>query len=153
MLETDLGFDATINHKTDDIDQAFDRLCPDGINIYFDNVGGTILDACLDRLALHARIVLCGGISHYNLGTKPFGPSHLFDLVFRRSKMHGFLLSDYAGLFDEARDQLRSWHDSGKLIQKSTVIDGFTSLPDALAKLFDGYNFGKMMVRNDRFKE
>ncbi len=77
MLETDLGFDATINDKTDDIDQALDRLCPDGINIYFDNVGGTILDACLDRLALHARIVLCGGISHYNLGTKPSGPSHL----------------------------------------------------------------------------
>jgi NADPH-dependent curcumin reductase len=153
MLEDDLGFDATINYKTEDIGEALDRLCPDGINVYFDNVGGNILDVCLDRLAIHARVVLCGGISHYNLESKPPGPSNYFNLVFRRSKMQGFLLSDYTPQFDEARDQLRSWHSSGQLIQKSTVIDGFTSLPDALVKLFDGYNVGKMMVRNDRFRD
>lgn len=152
MLEDDLGFDATINYKTDDIGEALCELCPEGINVYFDNVGGNILDVCLDRLAIHARVVLCGGISHYNLESKSPGPSNYFNLVFRRSMMQGFLLSDYTPQFDEARDQLRSWHSSGQLIQRSTVIDGFTSLPDALVKLFDGYNVGKMMVRNDRFR-
>jgi NADPH-dependent curcumin reductase len=153
MLEADLGFDATINYKTDNVGEALDRLCPDGINVYFDNVGGSILDACLERLALHARIVLCGGISHYNLKTKPPGPENYFNLVFRRSKMQGFLLSDYAQRFDEARDQLHAWYESGELIQKSTVIDGFTALPQALVNLFDGVNLGKMMVRNDRFRD
>lgn len=153
MLENDLNFDATINYKTENVGEALDRICPNGIDIYFDNVGGTILDECLDRLALHARVVLCGGISHYNLEQKPPGPSNYFNLVFRRAKMQGFLLSDYTQHFDEARDQLRSWYEAGNLIQKSTVVDGFTSLPEALVKLFDGYNLGKMMVRNDKFHD
>ncbi|MFT7306723.1 MAG: NADPH-dependent curcumin reductase CurA [Candidatus Azotimanducaceae bacterium] len=153
MLARDLGFDATINYKTENMADALDRLCPDGIDIYFDNVGGSILDECLNRLSLHARIVLCGGISHYNLEHKPPGPSNYFNLVFRRATMQGFLLSDYTQRFDAARDQLLAWQESGRLKQKSTVIDGFSSLPNALVKLFDGYNLGKMMVRNDKFRD
>lgn len=149
MLKEELGFSATINYKTDQIGEALDRLCPNGIDIYFDNVGGEILDECLARLSLHARVVLCGGISHYNLEHKPSGPSNYFNLVFRRAKMQGFLLSDFSQQFDDARDQLIKWHESGQLVQKSTVIDGFCELPAALVKLFDGYNLGKMMVRND----
>ncbi len=152
-LETRLGFDATINYKTENVGAALDRLCPDGINIYFDNVGGDILDECLDRLALHARVVLCGGISHYNLEHKPPGPSNYFNLVFRRAKMQGFLLSDYLSEADTARQTLRDWFESGELVQLSTVVDGFESLPNALVKLFDGYNTGKMMVRNDHVVE
>jgi len=149
MLVDELGFHASINYKTEDIGEALDKLCPNGIDIYFDNVGGDILNECLARLALHARVVLCGGISHYNLEQKPPGPDNYFNLVFRRAKMHGFLLSDFADNFDGARAQLQSWYEGGELKQKSTVIDGFTSLPQALVKLFDGYNVGKMMVRND----
>lgn len=151
MLKDELGFDETINYRQEDVGESLDQLCPDGMDIYFDNVGGEILDLCLDRLALHARIVLCGGISHYNLTQKPPGPSNYFNLVFRRSKMHGFLLTDYSQRFDEAREQLGTWLDTGQLIQKSTVIEGFPQLPAALVKLFEGYNLGKMMVRNDKF--
>lgn len=149
VLEDELGFDATINYKTEDVGAALDQLCPEGIDIYFDNVGGEILDLCLERISLHARVVLCGGISHYNLLTKPPGPSNYFNLVFRRAKMQGFLLSDYLNGADEARDQLRVWLEGGQLRQLSTVADGFASLPEALVNLFDGYNTGKMMVRND----
>lgn len=149
MLREELGFDTTINYKTEDIGSALDKLCPNGIDIYFDNVGGEILDECLARMALHARVILCGGISHYNLEHKPAGPSNYFNLVFRRAKMQGFLLSDYTNRFDEAREQLLTWYESGDLIQKSTVIAGFNALPGALVKLFDGYNLGKMIVNND----
>ncbi len=149
MLETDLGFDAAINYKTENVAEALDRLCPDGIDVYFDNVGGSILDACLERLALHARVVLCGGISHYNLTDKPPGPRNYFNLVFRRAKMQGFLLSDYLHKADEAREKLRGWLETGELVQVSTVVDGFEALPGALVKLFEGFNTGKMIVRND----
>ena len=151
-LEDELGFDATINYKQEIIGEALDRCCPDGINIYFDNVGGEILDACLARIAMSARIVLCGGISHYNMESKPPGPSNYFNLVFRRARMEGFILVDYTSRFDEARLQLRDWYESGLLKQRSTVVDGFTELPAALVKLFEGYNIGKMMVRNDKFR-
>jgi NADPH-dependent curcumin reductase CurA len=152
MLENELGFDATINYKTENIGAALDKLCPEGINIYFDNVGGYILDECLARIAMKARVVICGGISHYNLEAKPPGPSNYFNLVFRRARMEGFILVDYTDRFDQARDELRSWYESGALKQKATVVDGFTELPNALIKLFDGYNSGKMMVRNDKFR-
>ncbi len=149
VLQEKLGFDAAINYKTEDVEAALQRLCPAGINIYFDNVGGSILNLCLARLALHARVVLCGGISHYNLETKPAGPDNYFNLVFRRANMQGFLLSDYLHQADEARTQLRAWLESGELVQLSTIINGFESLPEALVKLFDGFNTGKMMVRNE----
>ncbi len=152
-LEDELHFDATINYKTEDVGQALDRYCPDGIDVYFDNVGGDILDACLNRIAMNARIVLCGGISHYNLAGKPTGPSNYFNLVFKRARMEGFILVDFTSRFDEARAQLRAWYETGQLQQKSTVIDGFTELPRALVKLFDGYNVGKMMVRNEKFRD
>ena len=150
FLTETLGFDAAINYREDDIGSALDRLCPGGIDLYFDNVGGEILDLCLARLALHARVVVCGGISHYNLEGGPNGPKNYFNLVFRRARMEGFLLSDYTHRFEEARSRLRQWYEAGELVQQSTVIEGFTSLPGALVKLFAGQNTGKMMVRNDR---
>lgn len=151
-LKDELAFDDTINYKTENVGTALDRCCPDGINIYFDNVGGEILDECLERLALHARVVLCGGISHYNLDAKPPGPGNYFNLVFRRARMEGFILVDYTDRFDEARAQLGAWYNAGQLKQRSTVIDGFTELPGALVRLFEGYNIGKMLVKNDKFR-
>jgi NADPH-dependent curcumin reductase CurA len=146
-LTEELGFDAAINYRTDDVGAALDRLCPSGIDIYFDNVGGAILDLCLARIATHARVVLCGGISRYNQSGPIPGPANYFNLVFRRARMEGFIVLDYATRFPEAVAEMRRWIDAGQLKQQVTVIDGFRELPRALIRLFEGYNTGKMMVK------
>jgi NADPH-dependent curcumin reductase len=146
-LTGDLGFDAAINYRTADVGAELDRLCPKGIDIYFDNVGGEILDLCLARIAHHARVVLCGGISRYNATGPLPGPKNYFNLVFRRARMEGFIVLDYAPRFPEAMAEMRGWIDAGKLKQQVTVVDGFRSLPRALIQLFEGFNTGKMMVR------
>ena len=146
---TELGFDGVINYKTEDVGEALDRLCPEGMNIYFDNVGGEILDLCLDRLKLHSTVVLCGGISRYNATGELAGPKNYFNLIFRRSRMEGFLLHDYADRFAGAVQEMQGWVDDGQLKSRTTVIKGFHELPRALIKLFEGENIGKMMVETD----
>ncbi len=146
-LTEDLGFDAAIDYKHEDVGQGLDRHCPHGIDIYFDNVGGEILDLCLARIAMHARVVICGGISRYNATGPIPGPKNYFNLVFRRARMEGFIVLDYAPRFPEATARLRQWIAEGRLKQRVTVVDGFRELPRALIRLFEGYNIGKMMVR------
>jgi NADPH-dependent curcumin reductase len=146
-LTEELGFDAAINYRSEDVGAALDRLCPGGIDVYFDNVGGEILDLCLARIATHARVVLCGGISRYNATGPIPGPKNYFNLVFRRARMEGFIVLDYAARFPEAITEMRQWIATGQLKQQVTVIDGFRELPRALIKLFEGYNTGKMMVK------
>lgn len=146
-LTDELGFDAAINYKTQDVGAELDRLCPDGINIYFDNVGGEILDLCLARIAMNARVVICGGISRYNKSGPIPGPQNYFNLVFRRARMEGFIVLDYAPRFGAAAKEMQNWIDQGLLKQSSTVIEGFENLPDALIKLFEGANTGKLMVK------
>jgi len=146
-LTDELGFDAAINYRSEDVGAALDRLCPNGIDVYFDNVGGEILDLCLARIATHARVVLCGGISRYNATGPIPGPKNYFNLVFRRARMEGFIVLDYAPRFPEAITEMRKWIAGGRLKQQVTVIDGFRELPRALIKLFEGYNTGKMMVK------
>ena len=146
-LTDELGFDAAINYKTEDIGARLDELCPDGINIYFDNVGGEILDLCLERIATNARVVICGGISRYNLSGPIPGPKNYFNLVFRRARMEGFIVLDYIPRFPAAIAEMKSWIEQGKLKQSATVIEGFENLPKALIQLFEGANTGKMMVR------
>ncbi len=148
-LTDELGFDAAINYKTQDVAAELDRLCPDGINIYFDNVGGEILDICLERIAMNARVVICGGISRYNAEGPLAGPKNYFNLVFRRARMEGFIVLDYAGRFPEAIAEMKAWMDQGLIKQHATVIEGFESLPRALIQLFEGANTGKMMVKVD----
>ena len=146
-LTGELNFDASINYKTQNVGTELDRLCPDGINIYFDNVGGEILDLCLARIATNARVVICGGISRYN-STGPIpGPRNYFNLVYRRARMEGFIVLDYAPEFAAASAEMQAWIDSGQLKQQVTVIDGFRELPNALIQLFEGANTGKLMVR------
>ncbi len=145
----ELGFDAAVNYKTQDVAQALDRFCPQGMNLFFDNVGGEILDLCLERLHTHACVVLCGGISRYNATGTLAGPKNYFNLIFRRARMQGFLLPDYADRYGEAVTELRTWVDEGRLKGRSTVIRGFRQLPRALIKLFAGENIGKMMVEAD----
>lgn len=146
-LTDDLGFDAAINYKTQDVAGELDRLCPTGINIYFDNVGGEILDICLARIAMNARVVICGGISRYNATGPLPGPKNYFNLVFRRARMEGFIVIDYVPRFAEAAEKMQTWIDEGRLKQRATVIEGFKELPRALIRLFEGYNIGKLMVK------
>lgn len=142
----DLGFDACIDYKSEDVGKRLSALCPDGINIYFDNVGGEILDHALARLAMHGRIVLCGGISRYNDIDNLTGPKNYFNLIFRRARMEGFIVLDYADRYGEAEAQLAAWIESEDLIHRETVAEGFDKLPGALIGLFTGRNVGKQIV-------
>lgn len=146
-LTQDLGFEAAINYRENTVASELDRLCPTGIDVYFDNVGGEILDLCLARLAMNARVVLCGGISRYNATGAVPGPVNYFNLVFRRARMEGFIVLDYAKRFEDAAREMRLWIDAGALKHRATVIDGFENLPLALIRLFEGDNTGKMMVK------
>jgi hypothetical protein len=145
-ITRDLGFDAAIDYKHEDVGARLDALCPKGIDIYFDNVGGEILDLCLARIATGARVVLCGGISRYNATEPVPGPRNYFNLVFRRARMEGFIVLDYASRFPPAMAEMQRWIADGRLKHQATVVKGFEKLPRALIDLFEGRNVGKMMV-------
>ncbi len=144
----DLGFDAAIDYKADDLGAALARHCPDAINVYFDNVGGEILDAALVRLARRARVVICGAISQYNAhaGTRG-GPSNYMSLLVNHASMTGFVVSDYADRQAEAVDQLGQWFSEGGLVGVVDVAAGFETFPDTLLRLFAGQNTGKLVLQ------
>jgi NADPH-dependent curcumin reductase CurA len=146
-LVEDLHFDAAIDYKRQDVGGELDRLCCRGIDVYFDNVGGEILDACLARLAMNARVVICGGISRYNATGPLPGPKNYFNLVFRRARMEGFIVLDHADRFAEAARELQIWIDASRVRYRATVVEGFEALPRTLIALFEGGNIGKMMVK------
>jgi len=148
-LTTELGFDAAIDYKVDDVATRVADLCPGGIDIYFDNVGGAILDIALDHLARGARVVLCGGISRYNESGPIAGPVNYFNLVYKRARMEGFIVMDYVSQFREATAELVKHLHEGKLRHRETVLHGFEQLPRALMDLFTGANTGKMLVAVD----
>jgi NADPH-dependent curcumin reductase CurA len=145
LLET-LAFDHVINYKTQDVKTRLREVTPNGINIYFDNVGGTILDLCLARLSHGARVVLCGGIAHYNATEKPSGPANYFALVHRRASMQGFIVLDYENEFDDAIAVLKQYVLKGKLINKHHQINGLNHLVKAINTLFYGKNQGKVLL-------
>jgi NADPH-dependent curcumin reductase CurA len=145
-LVSDLGFDAAIDYKSEDTAQRVSELCPNGLDVYFDNVGGDILDIALNNLAESARVVLCGGISRYNVTGPVAGPVNYFNLVYRRARMEGFIVLDYAKRFPEAIEVLLQHLDSGELRHRETVLQGFEQLPQALINLFSGGNIGKQLV-------
>ncbi|RMF11419.1 MAG: NADP-dependent oxidoreductase [Alphaproteobacteria bacterium] len=142
----DLGFDACIDYKAEDVGKRMTALCPEGINIYFDNVGGEILDHALARLAMHGRVVLCGGISRYNDLDNLTGPKNYFNLIFRRARMEGFIVLDYADRYSEAEQHLARWIETKELTHRETIVEGFDNLPAALIGLFKGQNIGKQIV-------
>ncbi len=145
-LVNELGFDAAINYRDEDVEAQVAELFPKGINVFYDNVGGEILDIALANLAHHARVVICGGISRYNLTGEIPGPKNYFNLVFRRSRMQGFILFDYLDRYPEAIAFLRENFNNGSLISKETVTEGFENMPNALMGLFSGENMGKQLV-------
>jgi NADPH-dependent curcumin reductase len=145
-LTDELGFDHAINYRDDDVGKQLRATCPDGIDVYFDNVGGEILDACLAHLAMKARVVLCGAISQYN-EDRPSGPRNYLSLIVRRARMEGFLILDYLDRFPEAQVRMAGWVMEGRIQHREHVVEGLEHAGDALNLLFSGGNTGKVIVR------
>lgn len=142
-----LGFDAAIDYKSDDVKAALKRHCPEGIHVYFDNVGGDILDAALARLAMRARIVICGAISQYNATAPVMGPANYLSLLVNRASMTGMVVFDYAERYAEAGREMAGWIAAGKLVTKEDIVEGgVDAFPEALLKLFKGENLGKLVL-------
>jgi NADPH-dependent curcumin reductase CurA len=147
-LTEELGFDAGINYKTaENLRKALSEACPDGVDVYFDNVGGAVTDAVLLRINRGARIVLCGQIALYNQETPDVGPRNLTQLLIHSALMKGFIVSDYADRFPEGIARLAEWFRNGKLKYKETVVEGLENAPKAFIGLFHGENIGKQIVR------
>jgi NADPH-dependent curcumin reductase CurA len=147
VLVEELGFDAAIDYKDEDVTSAIRQHYRRGVQVYFDNVGGPILDAALANLALRARIVLCGAISQYNSTTGNYGPKNYMSIMVNRATVKGFLVFDYMDRYAEAQARLAAWLAEGKLKAKVDIVDGFRTFPDALMRLFNGDNVGKLMLR------
>lgn len=146
-ITEDLGFDAAINYKTEDVPSRLHAACPDGIDLYFDNVGGSILNACLGQLAMRGRVVLCGAISGYNATELPAGPPNYVNLIVKRGRMEGFIILDYLDRFPEAQAELFGLLAAGKLQHAEHVVEGLEHVGDALNLLFTGGNTGKVIVK------
>jgi hypothetical protein len=142
----DLGFDATIDYKTEDVGAALSEHCPNGIDIYFDNVGGEILDAALAHLARYARVVICGAISQYN-SSEMRGPANYLSLLVNHASMTGFTMGDYLPRYGEAVREMAGWLAAGKLVSREDIAEGFESFPETLLRLFSGENTGKLVLK------
>jgi len=140
-------FDACIDYKSEPVGRRLGELCPQGLDVYFDNVGGEILEAALDHLALRARVVLCGGISSYNDVEPRPGPRNLMNLVIQRARMEGFIVLDYFGRMEEAVRQLGAWVRAGEIVHEEDVQHGFENIPATLTRLFRGQNLGKQLLQ------
>ncbi len=147
-LVDELGFDAAFNYKTvTDYFAKLRELCPNGIDSYFDNVGGTISDAAIRLLNVHARVSVCGQISQYNLEKPEMGPRLIGLLIVTRSKIQGFLVSDYWSRFDEGLREMAGWIREGKLKYQENIVEGFENMPRAFIGMLQGENTGKQLVR------
>src|SRR5271166_5083529 len=146
-LTEELGFDAAIDYKSESVKARLKELCPEGIDIFFDNVGGDILDAALARLALRGRVVLCGAIANYNATEWPPGPRNYLNLLVRRGRMEGFIVIDYMPRAAEAIGALAGWVQAGKIKSQVDVEHGLENAPATLRRLFEGRNKGKQLLR------
>ena len=143
----ELGFDGGINYKTSgNLSRELDKLCPDGINCYFDNVGGPVSDAVIPLLALNAHVAICGQISQYNSEKPELGPRLLWHLIVKRATIQGFLVFDFIDRYGEAMRRLSKWVLSGKIKYRENIIEGIENAPGAFIGLFKGENTGKQLV-------
>jgi len=148
MLKSKFGFDEGINYKTtNNMKSAIEEKCPDGVDLYFDNVGGEISDGVLANINKFARIMVCGSISVYNNTSVPMGPRVESLLVKNSALMQGFIVGNYAPKFPTAIGQLSAWLKEGKLTYSETIVEGFDQIPQAFIDLFEGKNTGKMIVK------
>lgn len=143
----ELGFDVGINYKTEDVAERLSQECPDGIDCYFDNVGGPITDVVIENLATGARIAICGQISQYNLSETALGPRNIRFLLTKTARMQGFLVFNFKSRYAEGLERLASWVKSGQLKYREDVVDGFENMPDAFIGMMNGANFGKLLIR------
>ena len=146
-LLDELGFDGAVNYKNSDWVDALERICPRGIDLYFDNVGGAITDEVMRQINRHARIVLSGQISSYNLEQPDIGPRNFRHLIVKSATARGFLVFDYQERFPEGREQLKQWWLQGKIKPCETIVKGLENLPQAFLGLFSGANLGKQLVQ------
>ncbi|MAM86868.1 MAG: NADP-dependent oxidoreductase [unclassified Hahellaceae] len=149
FLINELGFDDAIDYKNESVKDGLKRACPKGVDVYFDNVGGDILDDVLTRIRKNARIVICGAISQYNNTTPVKGPSNYLSLLVNRARMEGIVVFDNAAHYGEAAKEMAGWIHEGKLKAKEHVVEGLKSFPDTLMMLFKGENFGKLVLKVD----
>ena len=146
-LSDELGFAAAINYRADNVPARLTETCPDGIDVYFDNVGGPLLELVLERIRRKARVVLCGAISQYSDEEPSPGPRNLMQLVIQRARMEGFLVFDYLDRYPEAVSRLSQWVKTGDLRYRVEVMEGLEAAPKALQALFSGGNTGKLLVQ------
>jgi len=146
-ITDDLGFDAAINYKTESVPDSLRQHCPNGIDVYFDTVGGPILDAVLGQINFKARIPICGMISQYNSSEPVPGPYNFINILYKSARIEGFIVLNYAERFGEGISDLVKWYSEGKLKYRIDVVEGLENAPAALDKLFDGTNKGKLIVK------
>lgn len=147
QLTEEFGFDAAIDYRKGAVSAELHRLCPHGVDLYFDNVGGEILDAALANLALRGRVVLCGAISSYNEARLPPGPANYTSLIIRRGRMEGFIILDYLARWPEAQQKVGAWLTQGLIHHAEHIVEGLENAPEALNLLFTGGNTGKVLVK------
>jgi NADPH-dependent curcumin reductase len=147
FVVNELGFDACIDYKNGDVKDGLKEHCPKGVDIYFDNVGGEILDAVLTRINLRARIVICGAISQYNNTTAVKGPANYLSLLVNRARMEGIVVFDYADRYHVGVAAMAKWMKEGSFKSKEDVVEGLATFPEALLMLFEGKNFGKLVLK------
>lgn len=147
-LIEDLGFDAAFDyHECKNYHGRLEEFCPNGVDVFFDNVGGSLSDAVFTQINLRARIVVCGQIDQYNATRPPRGPRLLWYLIVKRARVEGFLIFDYADRYREAQTQIARWMAEGKLQYRETIVEGLENAPRAFIGLFHGENIGKQLVR------
>ncbi len=147
FLIDELGFDGAIDYKSEDVIAGLKRECPKGVDVYFDNVGGDILDAVLSRLNFKARVVICGAISQYNNKEAVKGPANYLSLLVNRARMEGFVVMDYVAQYAAAGQEMAGWLATGQLKSKEDIVEGLETFPETLLKLFSGENFGKLVLK------
>ncbi|HEY1102527.1 MAG TPA: NADP-dependent oxidoreductase, partial [Burkholderiaceae bacterium] len=143
----ELGFDACIDYKVGSVKDGLKQHCPQGVDVYFDNVGGEILDTVLTRINRKARIIICGAISQYNATTAVQGPKNYLSLLVNRARMEGIVVFDYADRYHLAVVELAGYLKDGRMKSREDVVHGLATFPDALNRLFSGANFGKLVLQ------
>ncbi len=147
FVVNELGFDACIDYKSGNLKDGLKTHCPDGVDVYFDNVGGEILDTVLTRLRMKARIIICGAISQYNNTTPVKGPANYLSLLVNRARMEGIVVFDYADRYAEGAAQMAQWMQQGSFKTREDIVQGLEKFPEALLMLFEGKNFGKLILQ------
>jgi NADPH-dependent curcumin reductase CurA len=147
FLVNELGFDEAIDYKNEAVRDGLRRTCPNGVDVYFDNVGGEILNSVLTRINMHARIIICGAISQYNSTTVPKEPSNYMSLQANRARMEGIIVFDNVANYGTAAAEMAAWIAEGKLKAREHVVEGIENFPESLMMLFRGENFGKLVLK------